>query len=109
MSHRTHERFRMLHLDARNRLIRDETMSDGSGIRTLVSVRSVVAHAIDSGSASIILVHNHPSGDPTPSGADIELTGRIVEACRDLEIELLDHLIVGTGSIFSFRQTGLLK
>jgi DNA repair protein RadC len=108
MSHRTHERFRVLHLDARNRLMRDELMSEGGAERTPVSVRSVVARAIELGSASLILVHNHPSGDPSPSAADIELTARIVHAARGLDIEVIDHLIVGTGQVFSFRGAELL-
>jgi DNA repair protein RadC len=108
MSHRTHERFRVLHLDAGNRLIRDELMSEGGGERTPVSVRSVVSHAMEFGSASLILVHNHPSGDPSPSAADIELTARIVHLARGLDIEVIDHLIVGTGQVFSFRGAELL-
>lgn len=108
MSHRTHERFRVLHLDARNRLMRDELMTEGSGERTSVSIRSVIARAIELGSASLILVHNHPSGDPSPSAADIELTARIVHAARGLDIEVIDHLVVGAGQVFSFRGAELM-
>ncbi len=102
------ERFRLLHLDAQNRLMRDQLLSEGSATRAPVSVRTILGDAMDMGAASLILVHNHPAGDPTPSPTDIELTGRIVDLARGLEIEVIDHLIVGATSVYSFRRAGLL-
>ncbi|MES3100510.1 JAB domain-containing protein [Sphingomonas faeni] len=108
MSGKAHETFRVLHLDARNALMEDELVSEGSGTRTPVSVRAVVARGIEMGSASLILAHNHPSGDPAPSASDVDLTNRIVKAARALEIDVIDHLIVGSDRVFSFRLAGLL-
>ena len=102
------ERVRVLHLNTRNMLIRDELMSEGSIDEAPVYVREVIRRAIDFGSAALILVHNHPSGDPTPSRADIDLTRRIADAARPLGITLHDHLIVGASGHSSLRTLGLL-
>ncbi len=108
MAHHAIERFRVLHLNTRNMLIRDELMSEGSIDEAPVYVREVIRRAIDFGSAALILVHNHPSGDPTPSRADIDLTRRIADAARPLGITLHDHLIVGASGHSSLRTLGLL-
>ncbi len=108
MAHQLIERVRVLHLNTRNILIRDELMSEGSIDEAAVYVREVVKRAIELGSASIILVHNHPSGDPAPSRADIDLTRRIAEAAKRLGITLHDHVIIGTKGHVSLRAQGII-
>ena len=108
MAHHAVERFRVLHLNTRNMLIRDEVMSQGSIDETAVYVREVIRRAIDFGSAAIILVHNHPSGDPSPSRADIEITRNVSEAGKRLGIALHDHIIIGTKGHASLRAQGLI-
>ncbi|UZK69285.1 DNA repair protein RadC [Sphingomonas sp. S1-29] len=108
MAHHPIERVRVLHLNTRNMLIRDELMSEGSIDEAAVHVREVIRRAIDLGSAAIILVHNHPSGDPTPSRADIELTRAIVDAGKRLNIAVHDHIIIGTSGHASLRSLGLI-
>jgi DNA repair protein RadC len=108
MAHLTIERVRVLHMNSRNMLIRDEVMSEGSVDQAVVHVREVIRRAIDLGSAAIILVHNHPSGDPAPSRADISLTRDIAEAGKKLGIAVHDHVIIGAGGHSSMRAMGLL-
>ena len=108
MAHRGIERVRVLHLNTRNMLIRDEVMSDGSIDEAALYVREVIRRAIDLGSAAIILVHNHPSGDPAPSRADIEITRKVAEAGKRLGIALHDHIIIGASGHSSLRAMGLL-
>ena len=108
MAHRQNERVRVLHLNTRNMLIRDERMSDGSIDEAAVYVREVIRRAIELGSAAIILVHNHPSGDPAPSRADIEITRKVAEAGKRLNIALHDHIIIGSSGHASLRAMGLL-
>ncbi|GHH08999.1 UPF0758 protein [Sphingomonas glacialis] len=108
MAHRGTERVRVLHLNTRNMLIRDEVMSDGSIDEAAVYVREVIRRAIDLGSSAIILVHNHPSGDPSPSRADINVTRKVAEAGRRLNITLHDHIIIGANGHSSLRAMGLL-
>ncbi|MEG3179181.1 RadC family protein [Sphingomonas sp. LT1P40] len=108
MAHHAIERVRVLHLNSRNMLIRDELMQEGSVDEAPVYVREVIRRAIDLGSAAIILVHNHPSGDPSPSRADIELTRNIVEAGKRLGIGVHDHIIMGSEGHSSLRAMGLM-
>lgn len=108
MAHRSNERVRVLHLNTRNILIRDEVMSDGSIDEAALYVREVIRRAIDLGSAGIILVHNHPSGDPAPSRADIDITRKVAEAGKRLGIALHDHIIIGASGHSSLRAMGLL-
>jgi DNA repair protein RadC len=108
MAHRQTECFRVLHLNSRNILIRDEVMSEGSIDQTSVYVREVIKRAIDLGSAALILVHNHPSGDPSPSRADIEITRSIAEAGKRLGISVHDHLILAANGHASLRAQGLI-
>lgn len=108
MAHRGTERVRVLHLNARNMLIRDEVMSDGSIDEAALYVREVIRRAIDLGSAAIVLVHNHPSGDPAPSRADIDITRKVAEAGKRLGIALHDHIIIASGGHSSLRAMGLL-
>jgi DNA repair protein RadC len=102
------ERVRMLHLNSKNMLIRDEVMAEGSIDQAAVHVREVIRRAIDLGSAAIIIVHNHPSGDPQPSRADINLTRDIVEAGKRLGIAVHDHIIIGAKGHSSMRAMGLI-
>ena len=108
MAHRKIERVRVLHLNSANRLIRDELMSEGSIDQAAVYVREVIRRAIDLSSAALILVHNHPSGDPKPSRQDIAMTREVVEAGRHLGITVHDHVIIGTSGHSSMRALGLL-
>jgi DNA repair protein RadC len=89
------EQFRVLFLDKRNQLIADELQQTGTVDHTPVYPREVVKRALELSATAIILVHNHPGGDPTPSRADIEMTKRIIEIARGLGIEVHDHIIVG--------------
>lgn len=108
MAHHGVERFRVLHLNTKNMLIRDEVMSKGSIDQAAVHVREVIRRAIDLNSSALILVHNHPSGDPSPSSADIDVTRNIAEAGRRLGIAVHDHLIIGARGHVSLRSQGLI-
>ena len=103
------EQFRVLFLDTRNRLIHDEAQARGTVNHTPVYPREVVRRALELQATALILVHNHPSGDPTPSRDDIEMTQEVQQAARSLGIALHDHVIVGNGCWISFRQQGLLE
>ena len=108
MAHIGIERVRVLHLNTKNLLIRDETISEGSIDQSAVHVREVVKRAMELGSAAIILVHNHPSGDPSPSRQDIALTQQIIEAGRPLGLSVHDHVIIGAKGHVSLRGQGLI-
>ena len=108
MAHHAVERVRVLHLNTRNMLIRDEVMSEGSIDESPLYVREVIRRAIDFGSAALILVHNHPSGDPSPSRADIEVTKAIADAGKRLGIAVHDHLVIGRTGHVSLRAKGLI-
>ncbi len=108
MAHHPIERVRVLHLNARNVLIRDELVSEGTVAEAAVHVREVIRRAIDLGSAAIILVHNHPSGDPQPSRADIDLTRKTIEAAKQFDIAVHDHVVIGTNGHASLRAMGLM-
>jgi len=102
------EVFRVLFLDSKNRLIADEAQARGTVNHTPVYPREVVKRALELHATALILVHNHPSGDPSPSRADIEMTRMVKEAAAVLSVTLHDHLIIGNGRWFSFRSEGLL-
>jgi DNA repair protein RadC len=102
------EQFRVLFLDNKNRLLADEAQARGTVNHTPVYPREVVKRALELHATALILVHNHPSGDPTPSRDDIEMTREIRAAAQLLAVTLHDHVIVGNGSWLSFRQKGLL-
>lgn len=108
MAHHGIERVRVLHLNSRNMLIRDELMNEGSIDEAPLYVREVIRRALELGSAAILLVHNHPSGDPSPSRADIEVTKAVAAAGKPLGIQLHDHLIMGTKGHASLRALGLI-
>ncbi len=102
------EQFRVLFLDHKHTLVADEVQQKGTVNHTPVYPREVVKRALDLGASGIVLVHNHPSGDPTPSRADIDMTKEVEEAGRALKIQLIDHLVIGRGAHVSFREAGLL-
>lgn len=108
MAHRTIEHVRVLFLDRKNCLIADEELGRGTVDHVPVYPREVMRRALDLDASALILVHNHPSGDPTPSQQDIALTERIRQAAESLSLVLHDHLIVGKSREYSFRAAGLL-
>ncbi len=108
MGHLTVERVRILYLDTRNHLILDHHLTDGSIDEAAIHPREVIRKAMDVGSSAIIIVHNHPSGDPSPSRADIQITNRIAEAGRLMGVTLHDHVIIGRKDHVSLRSKGLI-
>ena len=108
MAHRETEQFRVLFLDRKNVLIADEEQARGTVDHVPVYPREVVKRALELNASALILVHNHPSGDPTPSEADIAMTHQIAAAATALSITLHDHLIVGKSRELSFRSEGLI-
>ncbi|CTQ49318.1 RadC family protein [Jannaschia donghaensis] len=108
LAHQDTERFRVLYLDRKNVLIADEELAEGTVDHVPVYPREVVKRALALNASALILVHNHPSGDPTPSDADIAMTHAIRDAAATLGIVLHDHLIIGKGAEVSFRSEGLL-
>ena len=108
MSHRETEQFRILFLDRKNVLVADEEQAKGTVDHVPVYPREVVKRALELNASALILVHNHPSGDPTPSDADISMTAQIQDAARVLGITLHDHLIIGKSRELSFKAQGYL-
>lgn len=102
------EQFRIFFLDQKNKLIADELQQEGTVNHTPVYPREVVKRALELGASSIILAHNHPSGDPSPSQADIAMTRKIIQAAAGVEITIHDHLIIGANEHYSFAAHGLL-
>ena len=102
------EMFRILFLDKKNILIADEVQQRGTVDHTPVYPREVVKRALELGASAIILVHNHPSGDPTPSQADVDMTNQIAKAASALNIRIHDHLVIGHEKHASFKSLGLL-
>jgi DNA repair protein RadC len=108
MAHNKTEQFRLLFLDRKNTLIADEVQQEGTVDHTPVYPREVVKRALQLGASSLIMVHNHPSGDPTPSQADIEMTHEVQAAAHALGIALHDHVVIGRKGHTSFKSAGLL-
>jgi DNA repair protein RadC len=108
MARNPSEEFRVLFLDRKNMLIEDEVQGRGTVDHTPVYPREIVKRALELGASSLILVHNHPSGDPTPSRADIEMTREIAAAAKALRISVHDHLVIGRKGHASFKALGLL-
>ncbi|MFO1176577.1 MAG: DNA repair protein RadC [Paracoccaceae bacterium] len=108
MAHRQTEQFRVLYLDRKNVLIADEEQARGTVDHVPVYPREVVKRALELNASALILVHNHPSGDPTPSQADILVTNQIRDAAEVMGMALHDHLIVGKSRALSFRSEGYL-
>ncbi len=108
MAHRETEQFRILYLDRKNTLIADEEQARGTVDHVPVYPREVVKRALELNASALILVHNHPSGDPSPSEADIQMTARIQTALETMGITLHDHIIIGKERDSSFNSMGLL-
>jgi DNA repair protein RadC len=108
MAYSPNEQFRILFLDRKNVLIADEVQQEGTVDHTPVYPREVIKRALELSATAIILVHNHPSGDPTPSRADIDMTKRIVEAGERLNIVIHDHIIIGRNGHASFKSLKLI-
>lgn len=108
MAHKKVEEFRIIFLNHKNALIGDEVQQRGTIDHTPVYPREVVKRALELGASAIILLHNHPTGDPTPSKADINVTKQIIAAATPLGIMVHDHLVVGEKDHFSFKSNGLL-
>ena len=108
MGYETREQFRILFLDKKNRLIADEVQGEGTVDHTPVYVREVVKRALELSATAIVLVHNHPSGDTSPSTADIEMTRHIINVAKPLNIVVHDHIIVGRQGYTSFRGKKLI-
>lgn len=108
MAYEKREQFRILFLDRKNALIADEVQQTGTIDHTPVYPREVVKRALDHSASAILLVHNHPSGDPTPSRADIDMTKKIVEASKALGIAVHDHVIIGRDGHASLKALGLM-
>lgn len=108
MAHLTVERVRVLYLNSQNMLIHDEHLGDGSIDEAAIHPREVIRRALDLGATALIVVHNHPSGSPEPSRADIQITNRIAEAGRLLGIIVHDHIIIGREGHVSLRTKGLI-
>lgn len=105
---RSRERFHVLYLDKKNRLIRDEIEGEGTVDHAPVYPREILRRALELDASALILAHNHPAGDPTPSSADVEMTRQVVEAARALRISVHDHVVIGGDGVASFRALGLL-
>lgn len=108
MTHRETEQFRVIYLDRKNTVIADEEQARGTVDHVPVYPREVAKRALELNASALILVHNHPSGDPTPSQADISMTDQINAACIALGLTLHDHLIIGKSVELSFRAEGYL-
>lgn len=109
MAHEDKEHFRLLFLDRKNAVIADEAQQSGTIDHAPIYPREVVKRALELGASAIIMVHNHPSGDSTPSKADIAMTQKVQAACQKLGIELHDHVIIAKGGHHSFKSMGLLS
>jgi len=108
LQHEPREQFRVLYLDKKNQLILDEIQNRGTVDHAPVYPREVVRRALELSASAMIIVHNHPSGDPTPSRADIDMTKQVIETARALGLQVHDHLIVGREGVASFKQLGLM-
>ena len=108
MAHRDTEQFRVLFLDRKNVLIADEELAKGTVDHVPVYPREVVKRALELNASALIVVHNHPSGDPTPSQSDIDMTQQIQSAAEALGLTVHDHLVIGKSEEFSFRSAGYL-
>ena len=106
-AHRDVEVFHLLFLNTKNALICDEVHQTGTVNHTPVYPRQVCVRALEVGAAALVVVHNHPSADPTPSRADVEMTTRLRDALKTIDVDLHDHIVVAPGDAFSFRTKGL--
>lgn len=102
------EVFRVIFLTNRHTVIGEKTVFEGSLTESVVSPREIILFALQQSAASLILVHNHPSGDPSPSDEDKRVTMKMIQACQYFDLNVLDHIVVGRDSFFSFADQGLL-
>ncbi|MBN2413906.1 DNA repair protein RadC [candidate division KSB1 bacterium] len=103
------EEFRVVFLSRRNEIIADKVLFEGSLVESVASPREIILNAVQLAAANVILLHNHPSGNPYPSNEDKNITQKIVKACKFVEIAVLDHIIIGKDSYFSFADKGLIS
>jgi DNA repair protein RadC len=108
MAHAPREQFRVLFLDVKNQLIADEVLNEGTIDHAPVYPREVARRALELSAAAVILVHNHPSGDPKPSAADVAITREVVAAAQAVNVKVHDHLVIGRNGAESFKTLGLL-
>lgn len=108
MAHRETEQFRVLFLDRKNIVIADEALGRGTVGHVPVYPREVAKRALELNASALILIHNHPSGDPTPSPEDIAVTARVVDACAAIDVSVHDHIVVGKETEVSFRSLGYI-
>lgn len=108
LQHETREQFRVLFLDRKNQLIADELMGQGTVDHAPVYPREIARRALEVSASALILVHNHPSGDPTPSRSDIDITREIIDALAPFDIRVHDHLIAAKHGVTSFKTEGLI-
>ena len=102
------EQFKVLFLDAKNRVLGIQTLFEGTLTASSVYPREVIRAALDHHAAALILVHNHPSGDPRPSPEDSALTRRLIQACRLMDLTIHEHIIIGEGTYFSYADSGMM-
>ena len=103
------EIFKLIMLDVKNKIIKDSTISEGSLTESIVHPREVLREIVRASAASVIFLHNHPSGESNPSKNDMDITERLVEACNIIGVKVLDHIILGEDNFTSFAQEGLLQ
>lgn len=108
MAHRDTEQFRVLFLDRKNTVIADEALGAGTVGHVPVYPREVAKRALELNASALILIHNHPSGDPTPSPEDVTVTARVVDACAAIDVTVHDHIVVGKETEVSFRAQGMM-
>ena len=102
------EKFKVIFMDAKNQIIEEKTLSEGTVDSSVVYPREIIREALKYSASSLIFVHNHPSGDPTPSGSDLDITKELVLAAQIMPIKVLDHIIIGNNRYFSFADEGLI-
>ncbi|MEW6162970.1 MAG: DNA repair protein RadC, partial [Nitrospirota bacterium] len=103
------EVFKAILLNGKNKIIKDVTISEGTLTKSIVHPREVIKEAVTESAAALVLIHNHPSGEPQPSEDDIEITNRLISACELVGIRILDHIIIGDNNYFSFFNEGFIK
>ena len=108
LRHKNTEQVILILLDSKNRLLHDRVLSSGTVNASLISPREILIYALREEASGIMLLHNHPSGDPTPSKQDVIMTQRIKEVSDLIDIPLIDHIVIGDKRYTSFKQKGLL-
>jgi len=108
LAHEPREQFRALFLDVKNQLLADEVMNHGTVDHAPVYPREIARRALELSAGAVILVHNHPSGDPKPSAQDIAVTREIIKALETIQVRVHDHLVVGRDGVASFKSLGLM-